>query len=121
MATREAEVVLEALNRVGEEGATAVGLLKQRLGAVRVDMIGLKAQVEAAKAEVEKANARVEQVMGVLERKQREMAHQEERIATLDRLLKEVYASRSYRVMNWLHGKLSAVRTLLSLRRQGPR
>jgi hypothetical protein len=108
MQPREAEVFLNALNRTGQDGedqAAGVGkgqgarvaLLQQRLRAARGEAIAL--QVE-------------------LERARKQIAEQQTRIGMLDGLLKNVYAARSYRMANWLHGSLSALAGFIAGRRR---
>jgi hypothetical protein len=95
MEPSEAEVFLEALNQnrdgagFKEETAPYVAVLKKRIRAVRFEKITLKAELEAAR----------------------------QQIAILDRLLKDVQAARSYRMVHWLHGRLSGLAGLFRSRR----
>jgi hypothetical protein len=111
MEPSEVEVFLEALNRSEPDGAameqmSRVALLKRRLGAVRGEVLCLKLELETAR--------------GKIAWQEDWIARQEARIGVLDQLLKDVYASRSYRLANWCQGKLQALRGLFAGKRPGP-
>jgi hypothetical protein len=135
MAATEADGFVQAWNHPGRDGESPaeeemsrVGLLKQRLGAVRVELIHWKARVEKGKADLAAMQAELEEMKAELGRKQENLdevcvakAGVEKRVDTLDHLLKEVYASRTYRLVNWLHGRVSALRALISMHRRSLR
>ncbi len=109
MQPSEARVFLEALNDSKDDGTDPpegiaglplprIALLKKRLGAARFEMLCMKYQMMDLKGQLEEAREYI--------------AKQEDHIRRLDGLLLDVYNARSYRLANWLRGRLSALRGL---------